>query len=153
MRRRDAGELERKISRVYAWVDRRVAATGLECEACGKCCLFSEDYVLYACSIEVWYLLRNTRRPEKFAGRGCAYLDGSRCEARRFRPLGCRTYFCDPRCNEELHEVHNRALRTLRKMVESGRLEWRYGPMMEVLKRGAGEIVSNSTSDCRGDLL
>jgi len=148
---RNAPALARSISRIYARVDRQVEACGVRCKACGKCCAWGEEFVLFASSLEVRYLLGKKSTPEEVRPERCAYLQDGLCSARESRPLGCRTYFCERERRDELEEIHNRALRVLKRLAARRGLEWQYAPMMELLGERVRDLAGDSKSDSRGN--
>jgi len=134
MNQRDARRLERKVSRIYRRVDRVVSQMGPECGACGNCCYFDKDFVLYASSPEVWYLLRKAEAPSALVPGRCPYHGPPLCRVWEYRPLGCRTYFCDRARRVELEDIHNKALQILKRASAEEGLGWRYAPMLELLE-------------------
>lgn len=120
---------------IYREVERQLAQQGCACHACGKCCNFrANDYVLYASQIETDLVLENTgRRPELVNGRCCFQDDSGRCTIHSWRPLGCRTYFCEQACPtagsaEASQELHERALNRIRELTQEHDRKWLYGP-------------------------
>ena len=116
---------------IYDGIERELAAAGRACKACGRCCNFSaNDYVLYASQIETDLVAEKTgRRPELAEGR-CSFQDAAgRCTIRRWRPLGCRTYFCDQARpgGDSFEGLHERTLKRIKDLARQHHLEWRYG--------------------------
>ena len=107
---------------------------GPECGACGNCCYFDQDFVLYASSPEVWYLLRKAEEPSDLVPERCPYHGPPLCRVWEYRPLGCRTYFCDRARRVELEDIHNKALQILKRTSAEEGLGWRYAPMLELLE-------------------
>jgi Fe-S-cluster containining protein len=75
------------------------------------------------------------RRHATHAGEGswqCPYQEGNRCTARTVRPLGCRTYYCDPDARGEGEAVCRWAISRLRQIAADADMAW-YGPARECL--------------------
>jgi len=65
--------------------------------------------------------------------RSCPWLDGRLCGARLARPLGCRTYYCDPRAalwSEPLHESLHGRIRALHERFD---IVYHYGEWLRML--------------------
>ena len=77
--------------------DTDVSVSRLEpiCKACGKCCHFAEmSHRLYASTGEIALLVRDNT-PHLRGPLTCPYQKDDICTKRKFRPLGCRTFFCE----------------------------------------------------------
>jgi len=59
---------------------------------------------------------------------GSTGREGSVCTARAGRPLGCRTYFCDPDARARGEEVHAEAMGEIREISARRESAWWYGP-------------------------
>ena len=80
------------------------------------------------------------RRDLLDGGATCPWQDGrGLCTAREARPLGCRVFFCDPVYQEPGQEIAERAIRSLKRMVESLDLPWNYAPLHQHL-HAAGSL-------------
>lgn len=115
---------------LYAELDAEVSAHSPRCELSGRCCRFEEaGHVLYATALETDYAVR--QHPEAHApeaeGR-CPYHVRGLCTAREGRPLGCRTYFCDPLTENVLLEVHERYLTRVRAIEREHGYPAAYAP-------------------------
>jgi len=126
------------VHAVYARVDAALESAAGSCRACGACCRFGPDRpVLFASVLELAALVASAGpppadRPVLPGGPDapwlCPYQEGTVCKARAGRPLGCRTYFCDPQARARGEEVHAEAMGEIREIAarrESG--GW-YGP-------------------------
>ena len=119
---------------------RRVAEPkeGVTCRACGQCCRFKEGgIVLFASALEMANLVSTSGLPRAvaFVADGpvncawcCPYQEGARCTARGVRPLGCRTYFCDPDAGPQGRGLHADALDRVRCIARDHAYPWWYGP-------------------------
>ena len=97
------------------------------CVASGECCQFARHgHDLFVTGLEAALVTRRTGPMEPTRARRaweqsvCAHLSGRSCAIHALRPLGCRTYFCDPRATHwhaelaesvhqqvrELHDAH-----------------------------------------------
>ena len=120
----------RALLEIYDDVERELASRGHVCRACGNCCDFeANDYKLYASQIEKEIVAEKTgRRPELVNGCCCFLNADGKCTIHPWRPLGCRTYFCDrsggPDAAQELHE---HALARIKKIATRHPAGWQYG--------------------------
>jgi len=69
----------------------------------------------------------------------CPYQQGNRCGARRVRPLGCRTYFCQAEARAGGERIYAEALREIQRIAE-GRRPWWYGPARLYLERALRQV-------------
>jgi Fe-S-cluster containining protein len=136
------------LRRIYARVDEALAGRSATCQACGRCCAFRPGGpVLFASALEMAFLVTEAGPPGADGrvppGEGddawrCLYQApqndasvGGLCAAREARPLGCRTYFCDPAAREAGERLHADALGQIREVGGPG-AEW-YGPARDYL--------------------
>jgi Fe-S-cluster containining protein len=125
------------LEALYREVDAEVASTRAVCWLRGDCCDFEHsEHVLYVSSLELAYVREG--HPEPFAAGSvlCPFWKGDLCTERRRRPLGCRTYFCDPAFREELERIHEKYHARLKRIAEEHDLEYRYEPFVAVLREG-----------------
>jgi Fe-S-cluster containining protein len=129
------------VYEVYARVDAALESASASCRACGECCRFGPDRpVLFASALELGVLVASAgppaaERPVALAEPGgpdapwrCPYQEGPGCTARAGRPLGCRTYFCDPEARARGEEVHAEAMGEIREIAARRKSAWWYGP-------------------------
>jgi len=150
----DAADLARRWSEA-AWSpavdaalralhDEMAAATdalGPRCDTSGRCCNFDAwGHRLYATGLETAWCLRGLGTvPGRDAvlaawGRGdCPFLEGRRCGAHAWRPIGCRAYFCDPRAAGWQEALSERILARLRDVHEAHGVPYRYGEWRTML--------------------
>lgn len=126
------------MRRLYARLDAELAALGVVCGGCGRCCRFDEvDHVLYASRLERRYLaLVSPFFPgsgdHELIARGlrCPYQTETGCRAREGRVLGCRLHYCtwdDPVLEERVYaEWHER----LKRMHDELGEPWDYRPLL-----------------------
>ena len=140
------------VYEVYARVDAALESASASCRACGECCRFGPDRpVLFASALELGVLVASAGPPAPErpvtpgvapAKRGfalaepggpdapwrCPYQEGPVCTARAGRPLGCRTYFCDPPARARGEEVHAEAMGEIREIAARRKSGGWYGP-------------------------
>jgi Fe-S-cluster containining protein len=134
-----------ELEQLYAEVERVVANSRAVCLARGVCCRFEEaGHELYATALEAEYALaRHPERPAPEAPGRCPYhrssleRPGGTCTAREGRPLGCRTYFCDPGPGAALEVEHEAFLRRVREIEARHGLPAAYARFPELLERRA----------------
>jgi Fe-S-cluster containining protein len=118
-----------QLRAIYAALDRQLAAIGIRCQACGVCCNFTRnDYRLYACRLERVLVEREHGTPHLTADGSCGFLHDQRCAAHAVRPLGCRTFFCDPAHKPREQELYHAFQRRLRAVAEAHGIPWEYAP-------------------------
>jgi Fe-S-cluster containining protein len=107
-----------RLAALYARADAIAERSGAVCILRGGCCRFEEaGHELYATALEADYAAaRHPDAPAPEAPGRCPYHVAGRCTAREGRPLGCRTYFCDPRTQAALAEEHEELLREVRRI-------------------------------------
>jgi len=131
-------DLRSAIAAVYRDADAAVSALGAACWARGDCCDFRRaDHRLYATGLETAYASETPagpRNPEEIL---CPFWIDGRCATRERRPLGCRTYFCDPRYREPLEAIHEKHLRRLREISEIHGFPWSYSGFVAAVRASA----------------
>jgi len=141
---RDAArpELDAALRAVFDEASREVDERRPICLAGGHCCRFAEyGHDLFVTGLETaWFLLRAGRPPERrdrslpiLASGACPWLDGRLCGARSARPLGCRTFFCDPRHAAWSTGLLERLHARIRSMHEEFGVVYRYGEWLRML--------------------
>ncbi|MBM4031917.1 MAG: hypothetical protein FJ291_09045 [Planctomycetes bacterium] len=117
------------LAEVYGQLDAELAALGVECRACGRCCDFARNgYRLYACHLEMAPILRSHGQPRLDASGRCCFLADGRCSVRPWRPLGCRAFFCDPYHRPREQDLYHAFQQRLRRLTERYGLPWDYAP-------------------------
>jgi Fe-S-cluster containining protein len=104
------------------------AAAGATCRACGACCHFDRAGHRLYLSIGELALLASAPapRPQQLARGRCPYQVAARCAARRRRPLGCRTYFCESPDRQAAQDRHERLHAAVRGLHEAFGVPYRY---------------------------
>jgi len=117
-----------ELRALYRRLDDDLAALGVECRACGRCCNFQlAAYTLYASQVELALVERESAAPFTLKDDGrCCFQDGNRCTIHPVRPLACRTFFCDDAFKEPAQELYETYLRRLKGIVRQLELEWNY---------------------------
>lgn len=139
-----------EVERLYREVEAEINPHQDLCLLRGVCCDFRNcDHRLYASSIEVAYARdRLERRNAEISSSDpdlCPFWRDGRCEARAERPLGCRTYFCDPSWIGRGEEIYERYYARLRALSSQHGLEHSYAPWVTAI-REAGELDPQSPS-------
>ncbi len=135
--RTDREPLERECSselrELYAELDREVASYSPVCVLSGRCCRFLEfGHTLFVSTAEVDFLLAFAPAHERPLDQGatCPWQDSrGHCTARDARPLGCRTYYCDPSFEQESHDISERFIDRLKRLSAAHEIEWNYAPL------------------------
>lgn len=130
-----------RLEALYAELEELLAAVRPVCIARGVCCRFEEaDHVLYATGLEADYAAsRHPEAPAPEAEGRCPYHVKGRCTAREGRPLGCRTYYCDPSMSDALEATHERLLGRIREIERDLDYPRTYAPFPALLEdRGVG---------------
>jgi len=123
------------LRRIYARVDRAVAASGAACRACGRCCRFDRvDHKLYVSAGELALLI--SKPPGRHARTtGCPYQVGRLCKARERRPLGCRTFFCEKQLADFSHGLYEEWHAGIRRVHEKRRVPYLYVELLAGLRQ------------------
>ena len=106
------------------------------CKACGKCCHFAEmSHRLYASTGEIALLVQDNP-PLSSRELMCPYQKGNICTSRKSRPLGCRTFFCDPPQKKAsitafLHDVYENSHRKITKLHGRYEICYQYRELTE----------------------
>jgi len=128
----DPGVCFDDLLELYADLNREIAALALVCSQCGRCCNFvRNDYRLYASLPERALVAARHGTPRLTPDGDCGFLRDGSCSIHPDRPLGCRTFFCDPAHKSREQDLYHEYQRRLRGMVERYGLEWEYGPFFE----------------------
>lgn len=113
------GRFLRSVQHILLAAQEQVDALALRCLGGGGCCKFDlAGHRLYVSIGELALLTADgPPRPNRdLPPLRCPYQCGPRCTARRSRPLGCRTHFCDPSHDDTLaaiYEAHHARIRRL----------------------------------------
>jgi Fe-S-cluster containining protein len=102
-----------ELEQVYQALDDALREMNPKCEASGVCCNFRNGgYILYASELETERVRQAVGEPGPWplTDEGqCPFLSSDRkCSIHPDRPLGCRTYFCDPAYRPHESEVYEK---------------------------------------------
>jgi len=131
-------EAAQALADVYARVDREIRSMGATCWLRGRCCDFeTAEHVLFASSAEIAFV--RAAHAERFAPHGvlCPFWKDGLCAERERRPLGCRTYFCDPAYSDRVASIHERYHREICALADRFGIEYRYEPFVAALRGGS----------------
>ncbi|HHT9132113.1 MAG TPA: hypothetical protein ACFYED_06475 [Candidatus Tripitaka californicus] len=131
-----------ELKEIYRELEGDLSRRAPECKARGLCCHFEDfGHVLFASSLEANYLRRKAGPPKvPIKKEVCPYLVDNLCTAREHRTLGCRVFFCQKdwlSTSQDLYETYYRRIKQLAKKYRP--LEWRYAPLVELLKEEGTE--------------
>lgn len=131
-----------ELAQLYAELAETQDGSDRHCFGGGTCCRFGAyGHRLYVTALELAALLRerpvDSSRPARML---CAYQQGPLCRARTWRPLGCRTYFCqgDPQAQSGIHERFHQRLTNIHKRFDLPYLYCELTAALEVLAENAG---------------
>lgn len=128
-------------------LDYEVKDIGARCWLSGDCCDFdAAGHRLFTSEIEA----RRFAKGVDLTGRDpnstqCPAWKDRRCTAREHRPLACRTYFCDPRFKDAVHELTERYVTRLKWLHEKHGLPWDYRDFLSHLARIAASLPNVAT--------
>ena len=114
---------------------RLIAAHAPTCWNRGECCRFGRyGHRLYVTALEVVYYLAGQYALPAIDEDACPHARDGRCQAREYRPLGCRIFYCDPAAQDWQGPLTEERLTLLREMHESLGVPYFYADWMAVLR-------------------
>jgi Fe-S-cluster containining protein len=125
------------VERLYKELADAVAERRPVCTASGRCCRFEAyGHRMYVSTIELAKFVEDLEAAGEspgnpsWDGTGCPFQIDGLCGVHQLRPLGCRTFYCDPSSPEwqnALYERHHTELRALHHQlgVPYQYVEWR----------------------------
>ncbi len=128
-------EIAEALRNLFARLDADIAARNPTCRLSGKCCHFdSYGHRLYITALEVAWLINQIDAESRLRLRlsplpnldGCPFQINKLCSVHLLRPLGCRTYFCDPAAQDWQNPVYEKFLSDLRALHDRHALQYRY---------------------------
>jgi len=127
--------LHRDILGLYAELDAEIVRRHPHCNACGECCDFpKQGFVLYATSAEVGLVTANLPAPGAWdCAELCPFHQDGKCHNRAYRPVGCRTYFCDPKFSVPGPLTYTRFHERLKAIIAHHGHPYRYAPFLTML--------------------
>ena len=133
----DRPEIADRLEAIYAMIADQVAARSPASVASGRCCNFEQyGHRLYVTGLEAAWCVRRldedspplTRDAvvEARARGGCPFQVGTLCGVHTIKPVGCRTYFCDPTSQAWQEALTERAHAMVRALHVSTGTPYRY---------------------------
>lgn len=134
-------KLFEKLASLYEALDQESEHLRLRCKTCGECCHFEkQEHILYASQLEIDYFLwgvknNNIETTKDMPVERCLFQEENVCNAHKFRPLGCRTFFCTDKNSFILEDLSNRFHGALKKIHIENNLEWQYKPFVAEIRK------------------
>jgi hypothetical protein len=156
--RLDPSRFRAALHALYAALDAELARLGPVCALSGRCCRFAEyGHTLFVSALEVALLLDEAPPPSRPLDEGetCPWQDAAgRCTARSARPLGCRTYYCDPVYQSRGPVLSEIFIGRLKRLVDESGLPWHYAPLHRHLHeaQAQGRFDFSFRSDAHTDM-
>jgi Fe-S-cluster containining protein len=139
----DPAEFRDDLHAIYGELGADVAKAGPVCALSGRCCRFAEyGHTLFLSEPEFVLLLADAPPPVRPLddGETCPWQDDQgRCTAHQARPLGCRVYFCDDSYGSHSHDLSERHIGGLKRLVAARGMPWNYAPLHHHLRRALEE--------------
>jgi Fe-S-cluster containining protein len=129
-------KVDRFFHDLYREVDAAADEVQFTCKNCKTCCDFDASGLnLFATNLEFAWFLANVKNIPPITANRCPFLNpGVGCTVRRFRPLGCRTYFCSPPKNYDQQIVYESAIAKIKTFIDQNRLPYAYQEWLRGLK-------------------
>ena len=135
------------IQEFLASAEHRITTYSPRCEISGRCCRFKEyDHTLFLSQVEADILLKdglpeasktsveeNGEENLAVSPDTCPFQINGLCTAREKRPLGCRTFFCDPQYQDTMPVVTEELLTELKELHLKYDRTWSYAPLYTYL--------------------
>jgi Fe-S-cluster containining protein len=110
-------DIDRALGELYGALEAELAFIGAACEACGRCCRFSEfGHQLWLTDAELAYLVARHGVRARADHSVCPYLEDGKCSAHDGRALSCRTFHCSL-ARDVVEEITERYLATIRALA------------------------------------
>lgn len=153
-------EVGQHLDAIYTMISDQVAARAPVCVASGRCCNFeSYGHRLYATGLEAaWCVSLLTPdhpnlTPETVAAAlergGCPFQVGTLCGAHTIKPVGCRTYYCDPTAQQWQEDLTERAHAMVKSLHATTGVPYRYMEWRTLLALLADVTSSNPETRLR----
>ena len=122
-----------------------IQAPGPTCWMSGNCCDFDKaGHRLYTSRAEAERFAKGVDLADWDPDSGlCPAWKDRRCTAREHRPLACRSFFCDPRTEEQTNEITERYTQALKSLHERHRVPWDYRDFLAHLAEIRREAIVN----------
>lgn len=122
----------KELQQVYRNLEDTLKLLGPRCKTSGNCCNFRiGQYILYSSELETELVRRQIAAPDPWSLRPsgeCPFLVDRLCSIHPVRPLGCRTYFCDPNYRPQEAALYEEFIRRIARISESYGIPWNYRP-------------------------
>ena len=134
------GEIVKRVSEVYEWIDRQILK-GRElagkCAACGECCDFKGfGHKLFVTSVEVLHFsAAHGGALKEMTGGRCPYNVGGKCASYESRFAGCRIYSCKGDADFQ-SGLTEEALKKFKSLCIEYDVPYRYMDIASALNRG-----------------
>jgi len=130
-------EVGQRLDAIYAMIADQVVTRAPVCVASGRCCNFEAyGHRLYVTGLEAaWCVTQPTPEhpgltpatvAEAVTRGGCPFQVGTRCGAHAIKPVGCRTYYCDPTAQDWQEDLTERAHTMVKTLHTSIGVPYRY---------------------------
>lgn len=130
-------EIGQRLDAIYAMIADQVAARTPVCVASGRCCNFEAyGHRLYVTGLEAaWCVAQLTADnpgltpasvAEATTRGGCPFQVGKLCGVHAIKPVGCRTYFCDPVAEGWQEDLTERAHGMVKNLHGQAGVPYRY---------------------------
>jgi Fe-S-cluster containining protein len=121
---------------LYRDVDDRIGQIQGTCRNCRRCCDFDLSGLnLFVTNLELDYFLFHVKTIPPIVANRCPFLDPDRgCTVRSFRPLGCRTYFCEPPVGYDQQLLYEDALKKIKCFIRENDLSYAYVEWLSALR-------------------
>lgn len=140
-------EVSDRVAELYRDLEVELQPHEHLCKLSGVCCDFRvAKHTLFATELEVQYMLTHRSVDWEPEGELCPFWHDGLCHARRERPLGCRTYFCDPSWRDQGEALHERYHRALVRLAEEAGVRYRYSPWVARLRDASAALGAPAVS-------
>jgi Fe-S-cluster containining protein len=130
-------EVSARLEAIYAMIADQVAARAPVCVASGRCCNFEAyGHRLYVTGLEAAWCVAQLTPEQPSLSRasvaaalergGCPFQVGTLCGVHPIKPVGCRTYYCDPTADRWHEELTERAHAMVKRLHEHAGAPYRY---------------------------
>jgi Fe-S-cluster containining protein len=137
------------VERLYRELADAVAERKPVCTASGRCCRFEAyGHRMYVTTIELARFIADLEAVGEPAGdlswdgTGCPFQIDGLCSVHAIRPLGCRTFYCDPSSTEWQNQLYERHHAELRALHDELGIPYRYVEWREALRELGWEVRS-----------
>lgn len=126
-----------ELGDVYLALAGDIKGVGVQCDLRGLCCDFDRSgEVLMATDLEIQFSRKNGGHDPALVPHGaCPWFQNGTCGLRQGRPLGCRTYYCDPEHTEETRELAESYHRKVVGIHERYGIPYRYTRFVDAVRK------------------